>query len=83
MIHSGQPSPIILHGPGCWRDRVEAFSEVDCAAGSLGLLRGRELMLTIINAMGRAKLWGLRDVPQDRPYYPAPDVEPLTLNNRK
>ena len=83
MIHSGQPSPLILHGPGCWRDRVEAFSEVDCAAGCLGLLRGRELMLTIINAMGRAKLWGLRDVPQDRPYYPAPGVEPLTLNNRK
>ncbi len=72
MIHSGEPSPLVLAGPGLWRDAVGAFSELDCAAGALGLLRGRELMLTLLNALDRGKLLGLRDCPQDLPYYPGP-----------
>lgn len=71
MIHSGEPSPVILAGPGVWRDKVRVFSEVECAAGALGLLRGRELMLTLLSALDRGKLHGLRDRPEDLPYYPA------------
>jgi len=37
-------------------------------------LRGVELMQCIINYMDRAKLAGLRDTPEDLPYYPGPDM---------
>ena len=71
MVHSGEPSPVLLWGPGVWRDQATAFSETLCAQGALGLLRGPELMYTILNGLDRGKLWGLRDNPRDLPYYPA------------
>ncbi|MCF8040531.1 MAG: alkaline phosphatase family protein [Desulfarculaceae bacterium] len=71
MVHSGEPSPLLLWGPGVWRDQATAFSETRCAQGALGLLRGPELMYTILNGLDRGKLWGLRDNPRDLPYYPA------------
>lgn len=78
MVHSGECSPLLLHGPGVWRDAVQGFDEVQCSLGALGLLRGPELMRTILDRMDRAKLWGMRDNPRDLPYYPAPR-EPLSL----
>ncbi|MCF8033072.1 MAG: alkaline phosphatase family protein [Desulfarculaceae bacterium] len=72
MVHSGEPSPLLLWGHGVWRDQAVAFNETACAAGALGLLRGTELMYTILNGLDRGKLWGLRDNPRDLPYYPAP-----------
>ena len=77
-IHSGEASPLLLVGPGVWRDNVSRFDEVSCAAGALGLLRGRELMLYLLAAMDRGKLHGLRDHPQDLPHYPGPR-QALTL----
>ncbi|MBU4276924.1 MAG: phosphoglycerate mutase [Proteobacteria bacterium] len=71
MVHSGEPSPLLLWGPGVWRDQAAAFDETRCAQGALGLLRGPELMHTILNGLDRGKLWGLRDNPRDLPYYPA------------
>ena len=78
MVHSGETSPLLLHGAGVWRDAVQGFDEIQCAGGALGLLRGSELMQTILDRMDRAKLWGMRDHPQDLPYYPA-RREPLLL----
>ncbi len=71
MVHSGEPSPLLLWGAGVWRDQAAAYNEVACAQGALGLLRGPELMHTILNGLDRGKLWGLRDNPRDLPYYPA------------
>ena len=71
MVHSGEPSPLLLWGPGVWRDQATAFSETRCAQGALGLLKGPELIHTILNGLDRGKLWGLRDNPRDLPYYPA------------
>ncbi|WP_338605960.1 alkaline phosphatase family protein [Desulfoferula mesophila] len=71
MVHSGEPSPLLMHGPDVWRDQADAFHETACARGALGLLRGPELMYTILNGLDRGKLWGLRDNPRDLPYYPA------------
>lgn len=76
MVHSGENSPLLLHGANVWRDAVQGFDEVQCASGALGLLRGPELMQTILDRLDRAKLWGMRDHPQDLPYYPGPR-EPL------
>jgi 2,3-bisphosphoglycerate-independent phosphoglycerate mutase len=78
MVHSGENSPLLLHGAGIWRDAVQGFDEVQCSLGALGLLRGPELMHTILDRMDRAKLWGMRDNPLDLPYYPSPR-EPLLL----
>ena len=51
---------------------VERADEVGCAGGALGIVKGRELMLLVLNFLDRAKLVGLRDSPADHPYYPAP-----------
>jgi len=72
MVHSGECSPLLLHGAGVWQDAAAGFDEVRCAQGALGLLRGAELMQTILNHLDRGKLWGMRDSPSDLPYYPGP-----------
>jgi len=70
MIHSGEAVPLLMVGKYTWRDRVTRFDEVSCAQGSLGLVRGQELMLLILNFLDRGKLVGLRDSPRDQPYFP-------------
>jgi len=40
LIHSGDPLPIVLRGPGVRADHVRRFAARDCASGSLGHLRG-------------------------------------------
>lgn len=70
MIHSGEPVPVVLAGPTIRRDEVDAFDEVSAATGCLGLLRGRELMLTILNHADRSSLLGHRLGRDERPYVP-------------
>jgi 2,3-bisphosphoglycerate-independent phosphoglycerate mutase len=70
MIHSGEPVPLLMVGKYTWRDQVTRFDEVSCARGSLGLVRGKELMYLILNFLDRGKLVGLRDAPRDQPYFP-------------
>jgi len=70
MIHSGEAVPLLMVGKYTWRDRVTRFDEVSCAQGSLGQIRGKELMYLILNLLDRGKLVGLRDSPRDQPYYP-------------
>ena len=65
-------------GKYTWRDRVARFDEVSCAQGSLGLVRGRELMYLILNFLDRGKLMGLRDSPRDQPYFPG-KITPLRV----
>jgi len=78
LIHSGEPVPLCLCGPGIRRDGVSAFNEVAAAAGALGYLRGRELFFTLLNAMDRAKLEGIRDTPHSRQYWPG-DYKPFRI----
>jgi 2,3-bisphosphoglycerate-independent phosphoglycerate mutase len=70
MIHSGEPVPLLMLGKYTWRDQVTHFDEVSCAQGSLGLVRGKEIMYLILNFLDRGKLVGLRDAPRDQPYFP-------------
>jgi 2,3-bisphosphoglycerate-independent phosphoglycerate mutase len=70
MIHSGEAVPLLMVGKYTWRDQVTRFDEVNCAQGSLGLVRGKELMHLILNFLDRGKLVGLRDSPRDQPYFP-------------
>jgi 2,3-bisphosphoglycerate-independent phosphoglycerate mutase len=78
LIHSGEPVPVTLVGSTVRRDDVHSFDEVSAAAGCLGLLRGQELMLTILNCADRSSLLGHRLGRIERDYVPQ-SYEPFKL----
>jgi hypothetical protein len=65
-----------MAGPTVRRDNVTGFDEIQAARGGLGLLRGEELMLTLLNAAGRSVLFGHRLGAKQRPYVPK-DYDPF------
>lgn len=46
--HSADPVPILICGAGIKPDKVERFNEIDCVNGSLGSLKGFEVMPKIM-----------------------------------
>jgi 2,3-bisphosphoglycerate-independent phosphoglycerate mutase len=79
VIHSGDPVPLVIAGPGVRADPVTSFGELDCAAGILGQLRGQDLMPVLLNAADRPLFLGARPTLVDgADGYPAEDLlEPL------
>jgi 2,3-bisphosphoglycerate-independent phosphoglycerate mutase len=79
VIHSGDPVPLLVAGPGVRADTVTSFGELDCAAGILGQLRGPDLMPVLLNAADRPLFLGSRPTPVDgADGYPAKELlEPL------
>ena len=65
VIHTGDPVPFVLAGPGVRADAVRAFGELDCAAGILGHLRGPDMMPVLLNAADRPLYLGSRPTPFD------------------
>lgn len=63
VIHSGDPVPLVVAGPGVRADRVTVFGELDQAAGSLGHLCGPDLMPVLLNAADRPLFAGSRPTP--------------------
>ena len=63
VIHSGDPVPLLVAGPGVRADAVERFGELDFAAGILGQLRGPDLMPVLLNAADRPLFLGSRPTP--------------------
>lgn len=63
VIHSGDPVPLVVAGPGVRADLVGTFGEIDCAAGILGHLRGPDLMPVLLNAADRPLFAGSRPTP--------------------
>jgi 2,3-bisphosphoglycerate-independent phosphoglycerate mutase len=80
VIHSGDPVPLIVAGPGVRADAVTSFGELEAAAGILGQLRGSDLMPVLLNAADRPLFLGSRPTPVDgADGYPAKELlEPLT-----
>ena len=77
VIHSGDPVPLLVAGPGVRADGVQRFGELDCAAGILGQLRGPDLMPVLLNAADRPLFLGSRPTPfEGADGYPA-ILEPL------
>ena len=74
VIHSGDPVPFLLAGPGVRADAVQRFGELDCAAGILGHLRGPDMMPVLLNAADRPLFLGSRPTP-----YPGADGYPELL----
>lgn len=63
VIHSGDPVPLVVAGPGVRADPVESFGELDCSRGILGHLRGPDLMPLLLNAADRPLFLGSRPTP--------------------
>ena len=77
VIHSGDPVPLLVAGPGVRADGVTEFGELPFAAGILGQLRGPDLMPVLLNAADRPLFLGSRPTPVDgADGYPA-SLEPL------
>jgi 2,3-bisphosphoglycerate-independent phosphoglycerate mutase len=79
LIHSGEPVPLCMAGHGVRRDGVTSFDEASTAGGCLGLLRGNELMLTILNCLDRSVLMGHRLGRRQKPYVPL-HYEPFKIS---
>lgn len=80
LIHSGEPVPLIFYGKGVRRDNVQNYNEINAAGGSLGLVRGKELMYLVLNHLDRAKLHGIMDMPVNQPYWPG-QYDPLCIHD--
>jgi 2,3-bisphosphoglycerate-independent phosphoglycerate mutase len=65
VIHSGDPVPFVVAGPGVRADRVREFGESTCADGILGQLRGQDMMPVLLNAADRPLFLGSRPTPFD------------------
>ena len=79
VIHSGDPVPLILAGPGVRADGVASFGELACSSGILGHVRGADLMPLLLNAADRPLFLGSRPTPfRAADGYPAV-LEPLVL----
>lgn len=63
VIHSGDPVPLLVAGPGVRADGVTSFGELQCAEGILGRLRGPDLMPVLLNAADRPLYLGSRPTP--------------------
>jgi 2,3-bisphosphoglycerate-independent phosphoglycerate mutase len=77
VIHSGDPVPFVVAGPGVRADAVSEFGESTCATGIFGHLRGPDMMPVLLNAADRPLFLGSRPTPYDgADGYPAL-LEPL------
>jgi 2,3-bisphosphoglycerate-independent phosphoglycerate mutase len=63
VIHSGDPVPFVVAGPGVRADGVTEFGELTCARGILGALRGPDVMPVLLNAADRPLFLGSRPTP--------------------
>ncbi len=56
--HSGDPVPLTIFGDGARVDEVPHFDERSAAKGSLGRLRGQDLMPILLNQANRMEKYG-------------------------
>lgn len=55
--HSADPVPLLIHAPDVFGDGGR-FTELDCARGLLGRLRGQELLPVLLNQANRIRKFG-------------------------
>ena len=56
--HSWHPVPLLVHGPSCYRDDRQRFTEEEAIGGHLGTLESRHLMGLLLANAGRLKKFG-------------------------
>jgi 2,3-bisphosphoglycerate-independent phosphoglycerate mutase len=60
VLHTGDPTPLVVAGPTVRRDAVTAFGEGPAAAGWYGTLQARELLPLLLGHANRAAFLGHR-----------------------
>ncbi len=56
--HEGDPVPIAITGPYVRRDDVTEYGERTCAKGGLNRIRGKDLLPTLMNLIGKTRKFG-------------------------
>lgn len=57
-IHTSDPVPVLISGPGVRTDHITSFGERAAASGKLGFIKGEHLIRIILDLMGKAPLFG-------------------------
>lgn len=77
VIHSGDPVPFLVAGPGVRADAVTRFGELDFAAGLLGRITGADVLPVLLNAADRPRFLGARPTPVPGAAGAPAEVDPL------
>ena len=78
VIHTADPTPLVVTGPTVRPDRVGEFGELPAASGWLGQVRARNLMPLLAGYANRPSLMGHRAWPRATSFLPdAPEPMPL------
>ena len=56
--HTGDPVPVTIYAKDVAKDNVKKFSESECAGGSVGRIRGRDLLPICMNIANRSEKFG-------------------------
>jgi 2,3-bisphosphoglycerate-independent phosphoglycerate mutase len=78
VLHSGDPTPLVVAGGAVRPDDVEAFGEAHAARGAYGPLRAADVLPLLLGHADRARLLGHHPTPRDTPAWPD-RPEPFTL----
>ncbi len=56
--HTGDPVPVVMYSPKVYSDNVISFNEKACMKGSLGVIRGTDVLPLLMNFTGRLVKYG-------------------------
>jgi 2,3-bisphosphoglycerate-independent phosphoglycerate mutase len=80
LMHSGDPTPLMIAGPTVRPDRVQRFGEQHAADGALGIFQAADVLPLLIGHADRARLLGHHPTPHDTLAQP-PDGEVPGVEN--
>jgi 2,3-bisphosphoglycerate-independent phosphoglycerate mutase len=78
VLHTGDPTPLVVAGPGVRADGVTAFGEVPAQRGWYGVVRASELLPLLFGHANRPVFLGHRATPRPTAALPD-DPEPMPL----
>lgn len=76
VLHTGDPTPLVVAGPTVRADPVTAFGEAPAGAGWYGTLRAAELLPLLLGHANRPAFLGHRPAPRRTPALPD-EPEPM------
>jgi 2,3-bisphosphoglycerate-independent phosphoglycerate mutase len=84
ILHTGDPSPLILVGPTVRPDRVTEFGEMQTRDGWYGVVQASELLPLMFSHANRPMFLGHKAMPrQTIALSDRPEAMPLTLFPRR
>ena len=80
VLHTGDPTPLLVAGGAVRPDEVAEFGEAPCARGSIGTLRAADLLPLLLGHANRARFHGARATAADTLGFPD-EVEALLASD--